>query len=419
MNWFQVNNIPNLVRDNWRWLLVLSVLALFISKSLYHVPLIAMAVLGLIYAVRDPRLIARDPSARLIAAIFIALWLPQLLALPDAVAPAESFRKTSMYIFYPLAVLFMYQALSKNDHLDRLMVGIVALVLLWSIDVLAGTLGLTKIYESNSVVGILFSKLRVGHILAVLSPLVFEFVRQQHARQPWVWLLLPLLIAVILISGRRVAWIILMLSSCAYLIYLARTTSRPRWGRLALPVLCTLVLTALLYWRYEPLQERMHQTIGVFSNNIEDIDRATSRRVDIWINAYTMAKANWLNGIGVRGFRYVYVDYATADNFWIQQGLKTSGYTHVTHPHQFVLEIAAETGLIGLLGYLLVWWLLWRALKGVNFQRQPWAWPCAIALGLALFPLNAHSAFYGSYWSAMSWWLIGLTAGALRKPCRY
>ena len=75
-----------------------------------------------------------------------------------------------------------------------------------------------------------------------------------------------------------------------------------------------------------------------------------------------MFRANWLNGIGPRGFRHVYVDYAQPDDFWIQRG--TQGQTH---PHFVALEVAGERGVVGLIRYLLFWFLVFSWLRKVRW----------------------------------------------------
>jgi O-antigen ligase len=401
--------------ENWRWLLVLSVLPLFSSKALYHVPLVLMALLGLTHAMQHRRTLLHDPAACFIIAIFLALWLPQLAALPGAIAPAESLRVTLTYIGYPLAALFIAVALAKQQHRERLMIGVACVAGIWGADVIAGATGVAPWtipeHDPRYIADSLLGRLSLGHVLAVLSPLMFELVRR-HCRRPWAWLLLLVMVLFILLSGRRVAWLLFLIAGLAYLVYLAWITRRLQLRWLLIPVVLLIAITSLFYWQHEPSRQRIDTTAELFSADVERIDRATSHRLDIWTTAYRMAQSNWLNGVGARGFRYAYDEYAAADNFWLQ-----NDRPRVTHPHQFVLEIAAETGLPGLLGYLIVWIVLWQTLKRIPPADNPWAWPGAIALGLALFPLNAHIAFYGAYWSALLWWLIGINAITL-SPSR-
>ena len=81
-----------------------------------------------------------------------------------------------------------------------------------------------------------------------------------------------------------------------------------------------------------------------------------------------------------------------------------------THPHMLFLEVAIETGILGIAGLIGVLFLLCHEMlkPQSRFELPVWLL-CAL---VAWFPLNAHLAFYGSYWSTLAWLLIpaGLAA---------
>ena len=168
---------------------------------------------------------------------------------------------------------------------------------------------------------------------------------------------------------------------------------------ISIVILVTLITTITLH---EPTNNRFKTTLGLFSNDYEIIDKATAWRLPLWETATNAFIANPVNGIGPRGFRFVYQDYAPANDYWETQ----------THPHLLTLEILAETGLIGLLGYITFIYII---LHGF-FKRRAFAkeFPFLIPVIVALFPLNAHMAFYGSIWSSMSWWLIAIYFSSIR-----
>jgi O-antigen ligase len=150
------------------------------------------------------------------------------------------------------------------------------------------------------------------------------------------------------------------------------------------------------------LARRATLVLEAFSSDARAIDRATSHRMPLWRTAAGIAEAHWINGVGPRGYRYAFREFAGTDNFFLQEGREGS-----THPHQLVLEVAAETGAIGLAGLAAFWWLLvshgWRKYRD-NPETAPWL----LSVIVAWLPLNAHLAFYGSYWSSVSWWVLVL-----------
>ncbi len=107
MNMEIAGQAKNWLADNWRWLLVLSVLPLFADNALYNAPLIIMALLGIVILIRDHETLKRQPEMKWLLLSFMALWLPQLISLPDAVALDRSLKTAFAYPAYLLAALFI------------------------------------------------------------------------------------------------------------------------------------------------------------------------------------------------------------------------------------------------------------------------------------------------------------------------
>ena len=80
---------------------------------------------------------------------------------------------------------------------------------------------------------------------------------------------------------------------------------------------------------------------------------------------------------------------------------------------QLVLEILTETGSIGLLLWLAGVVLAWRAWRSVGAAARERAFPVSLALGVMLFPLNTHLAFYSAWWGLLFAWLLGLWCAGL------
>ena len=392
---------------NWRWLLVLSVLPLFADNALYNAPLLILALLGLRTLVKQGRVLLQQPGIRWLLSGFAALWLPQVIALVDAADPGHSMKTVLSYPAYMLAVLYIATALNSKDLL-RLGYGILAVMAVWILDALLGWTGfeawLGHTAAGVQITGMLFSKLTLGHIVAVLSPLVFDYLRR-HVRSPWAWLLLIGVVLVVLLSGRRVSWMMLGVAGMGYLFYMICILHTARLKVTGAAVLIALIVPAVLYTQYQPFQNRIDVTLGLFSSSSQTVDKATAHRLDIWANAASIATTHWFNGVGPRGFRHVYEEFAGRHDYWAGRNISP------THPHQFMLEIAAETGSIGIIGYILFWLMLFYALRNKTLTTTV---PLALAVGVALFPLNAHLAFYGSYWTAFVWWLIGILFAAIR-----
>tara|TARA_B100001250_G_scaffold93160_1_gene77612 strand:- start:297 stop:950 length:654 start_codon:yes stop_codon:yes gene_type:complete len=166
----------------------------------------------------------------------------------------------------------------------------------------------------------------------------------------------------------------------------------------------------------QPTKERFKTTLGLFSFDYSLINKATAIRLPIWEVAYSIFKEHPVNGIGPRGFRFIYHEYAKLDDFNIKSKNKLSDLFALnlppTHPHLLILEILAETGIIGLVGFLLLFYFLIKQRKII--KNISYEFVFLIPVLVSLFPFNAHMAFYGSVWSSMIWLLMALYFAAIK-----
>ncbi len=389
---------------HWSLLLILAAAFLFATKTSFNIPIYIMAFIGLYRMIKD-RSLFRSQEMLFISVLFFSIWLPMLCSLTDAADLSHALKTTLPYVRFLFAAYFVVEEVRNKNLSNKLICGIAMIVTFWCMDALfqffigVDIFGFPMHYGSAE--GLFSPKGTLGHVLAILSPVYFELVRRNHNKHPYLWLFLLLFFGIIFLGGKRTAWLMLI-SSCgfysAYLFYLYRSVSLKIIFLISSVLLLVL---GLLFSQYQPLKNRAESTLGLFSGNYEQIDKATSRRLSIWDTGVNIYRAHWINGVGPRGFRHVYEDYADADNFFMVDG--RSGQTH---PHLTLLEVAVETGTLGLLGYLLFWayllQLVWRTIKQRNDYRLPWL----ICIMITTLPYNAGLAFYGSYWSSIAWWMI-------------
>jgi putative inorganic carbon (HCO3(-)) transporter len=119
---------------------------------------------------------------------------------------------------------------------------------------------------------------------------------------------------------------------------------------------------------------------------INDANYAVIERLAHWQAALEMWRANFWTGVGFGDYEPAYADYRLL-NWPIALG----------HAHNYYLNIAAETGLIGLAAYLLLWgtvfWQTWRV------TRQAEGWRRGLAIGLlgAWTHFSVHHLFDNLY----------------------
>ena len=125
-----------------------------------------------------------------------------------------------------------------------------------------------------------------------------------------------------------------------------------------------------------------------------------------------MVAAHPLAGVGVRGFRYAYPQYAAPGDAFVD----TKADEGAMHAHQLVLEVLSETGLIGLLLWVAGVFAALRAWRRADDAARRRAFAPALALAVMCFPLNTHLAFYSAWWGSVFWWLLALYVAAVSPP---
>ena len=392
--------------------LILVTLTLFVSEHLVHYAMGLMALLGVVEAVRHPAAL-RAWHARQLLLLFVLLWVPMVIASVNAVAPAHTLRTVLPYLHLLPAAYFMMRACVDVEVQRLVTLGAALLLAFVALDAFVQLIWHQDLfgypYDRNVLKGAFYPKQRLGLILAVFAPLYIDAVIRWCRVHPRLWLLLVPLVVVILMSLKRSAWIMLVFGLLAYLLLHLRLRQAQRHGRRITQFVLLLVLAGGLAAMNPTLRARLHDTSGLFSTNAQAIDEATAYRLTLWRTGARIFADHWLTGIGPRGFRHIYAEYAAPDDFWIKR--IGSGQTH---PHQFMFEIAIESGVIGLAAFIAFYTVLLRLLSRPTSGRVVPVW--LLGAAVAWLPLNAHLAFYGAYWSSLAWLLLAVGLAEARAP---
>ncbi len=400
---FRVAFLYQIARDNLPFILLAAVLFLFISKSLYNIPIGIMALIGLYHAIKSPAELFRDRLTRLFIFVFACIWIPMLFSLPDAVNLSRSAKTVFGYLRFLFMGIYVLQSLKGRDIWQKLRLFIFCLIAFWSIDGLIQLVIGRNLFGYplflNRVTGMFYPRYTIAHILAGFSPIYFDYIFEKSRNLRWLWILLIPLVIVVLMCGRRSAWIMLFVSISGYLFYVIHRYRLDKSIVKSLALFGTMILTVAIitFALNKPLQDRVDNTLDLFSGDYEIVNKATSLRLPIWKVSIQMFRDHWINGVGPRGFRYEFDKYS--EDLW-------DGYVPA-HPHQMYLEIMVETGLIGIAGFIFAaYWLVSMFLK----NRYLWAvFPTLLCSIVVIFPINTHMAIYSSYWGSVVWLILILT----------
>ncbi|MCC4603831.1 O-antigen ligase family protein [Xanthomonas campestris] len=356
--------------------------------------------------------------------LFFAYWLPQMLSAFDAVDAGRALRKSATDLRYLPFMWLCAIAVANAQRRRRTFTGLAVIAGIWTLDALMQAaigssplfFGLDQLKQLISGHGLCTPQelalvdrlsgvlgpcnLKFGQTLASLSPFLLLALGR---RTVWAWAGAAAAVGVVLVlAGSRASWI-------TYGVIVLLSGWQLLGGRRLLAAAVVGVLLAGGVVAVAPqARERLQRTALALGGGEQGVDQALSGRGQIWGAALCMIRAHPLNGVGARGFRQAYPACNPAPT-----QAPAWGDGPAFHAHQIVLEILAETGVIGLLLWLAGAAQAWRAWRYSSAAAREQARPAMIALVATLFPLNTHLAFYSSFWGGLSLMLAGLYAGAL------
>ncbi|MCW8806995.1 MAG: O-antigen ligase family protein [Rhodanobacter sp.] len=375
----------------------------------------ALCLLGVIMLfARYPQALQQHAGARLLLWLLAAYIGAAFLSVFDSIVPGKSLGTVAGLLRYAPLGLYACFAIRSESKLQALYVAVALVLALWVADAWLQALtgwSLGGHAQAERISGIFgATNLKLGPTLAVLSPFALWAARRRWG-VPGLLLAFLLLLGPILLAGSRAAWLIYALVALGF-VWREAGSSRQLLAYCAGGAVVLALAGAVAWHTSERFHDRMGRTLLALRGTDQAVDTALSGRLDIWHASVRMIEAHPINGVGVRGFRYAYPQYAPAnDHFLVAEPCGIG--EGACHAHQLVLEILTETGALGLLLWLAAVALAWRAWRRVGAAARGRAFPVSVALAVMLFPLNTHLAFYSAWWGLLFGWLLGLWCAAL------
>ena len=278
-----------------------------------------------------------------------------------------------------------------------------ALVLCFSALVIDGYI---QYFTGTNLVGFKISSIRVssffgdelimGSYLSRLFPLFFALFlikKKQKYEIYFIGALFILVDVLIFMSGERSAFFFLNLST-VFIIILIKEYQKFRLATFFIAIICVIILS----FNSSKLNTRMFKdpavNMGLIESTKEPVIFSTAH--DSYIRtAYNMFKDQPIFGHGPKMFRKICKNekYAT--------GVKPCN----THPHNFYIQLLAETGIIGFLflfsALLYVLYLALRQFKSIIFrQKRPLTdyQVCLLAgILITVWPLSPNGSFFNNW----------------------
>ncbi len=381
---------------NWSVALFFSMWVLLPFGRLAELPVLGLSIIGVYVLIHYRDLMFGSKTVRTFSICFGLYFLMLVVASLDSYWANKSWLITLSslrFYFAGLALLFYL----KDEHVHKLQRWLLILVTFWTLDALIqyvlgyDLFGITS--YPGRLSGVFGMNVKLGPILALLLPFVLMALRE--SRSIIRWLIVALLVLVIVLSGTRSAWLMMIFVLVTYWWFHVKGR---RWLLLIKTMLLSLVACGFLWQFSDDFQTRVSRSMAVFQGDVSGLDFALADRLPIWKTAINMFKAHPINGVGPRAFRKAYTEYATEEDVWIiqnKQGL---------HAHHWFLELLAETGLVGLLIFGMLSYklltMIWLHKNKVN------CWSPTVSLMAAFLPVVSLYSLFSSFWSLSLWWVL-------------
>ena len=217
-----------------------------------------------------------------------------------------------------------------------------------------------------------------GSTLAILSPFYLEALRRTGSGAFNSILALPLFAAIVM-SGNEASMLHALVALAGYAFILRRLEPDAQvtsWllslvFSFALAVLSGLILSDTF-------------SASAAGQAASDAYKAFDYLPVFWESAWQGFTDHWVNGVGIRGWGSMVVS---------MESINVLPVSERWHPHLYLLEVAVDTGVPGLVGYALFFVFLGRRL----FDNRPEVALTSLVVILALFPLNSSVSFYSYF----------------------
>lgn len=379
------------------WLVLVAAFGLLSAAKLLTW-LLVLPGLVLLMAKRDS--FSAEPEWRQLWFWLGLCWLlPGILAMPDALNPERAWHQWWRLLSYGLAAASVFACSLASQYQRWFLQSAAVVVMFFALDGLAqyllgrNSIGLTLFADGrypSQITG--FLGVDYGWVIAVLSPLVWLGLAASTRVRNLLWLAMPLMLAVVLLSGSRASFFMALLGILTVVFQQYTSGDRCIARQALLPAVAALITAILMVVFVPDLQARWQDLMLLLTGTQEGNLKALSLRPLLWGQGITVFQEHWLNGVGLRGFAEMPSHELLPPK---PQGWST---------HLAVLDVATDTGIIGLVGYTLFyvtavrWW--WRTQGASN--------AFGLAALLALAPVGSTLPLYSARVGNMGWMCLAM-----------
>lgn len=280
--------------------------------------------------------------------------------------------------------------------------------------------GMKLIYE-NRVSSFFGDELKMGSYLFRLFPLVvslclFYYNDKLHKQYIPIFIIFIILVYIsIYLSGERTSFFMFNFTILLFVLFLKNF----RFIKLAF-FLLYLLITLILTISDNPFKKRLIDlTINdlKLDSNKSNIILFSTQYSEHYISAWRIFKDNKIIGIGPKNFRNI----CKEDKYYLSEN------TCSTHPHNVLLQILSELGLIGFLFYFLLFFKIWHLLfsdffktnKNKKQKIENYQISLLIYLAISLWPLAPSGNIFNNWLSAVYYFPVGIILWSFKNNINY
>ena len=354
---------------------------------------------------------------------FIIFWILILISSSLAEDKILSFKSSIFYFRFLLFSLFVWWILEVNKKiLNKIYIVLLFCFLIIIFDSFFQYINGSNIFnmelvEQNRVSSFFGDELKMGGFLMRLFPVLvaltfFFYKKKKHEKLIGLSILLLFLILLtVFLSGGRTSFFLFNFTIILFLLFL-NDFKRIRF----FIFICFTCAISFLTIIDSPFKKRI---IDLSLNQTQIKETGSPKYIfskqynEHYLSAWKMFKDNVLIGVGPKNFRVK----CKEDNY------NFSKLTCSSHPHNFALQLLAETGFFSFLIYLIVnivvWYNLFKNLFSKIFYKKKilnnFQISLLISIVILIWPLSPNGSIFNNWLSIILYYPVGILLWEFRN----
>ena len=417
--------LKNITKNIMSLLVILLPISTFAGKAVIDINLSLIALIFLIKIIVEKNFHILNQKW---FKILILFWAYMVFIALFAKYPEIALKKSLPWVRFPIFALALSEWLFKDEKNIKLFFKSLFFMLFFVMfdGLIQVIFGVDIFGIESQVVGvnkdqILITAFLKDHILGfhitfLIFPLMIYMIDQikdfQLTKKINILYMIFLLLAILIVtlSGDRMAWLLFCFGIFLTIIFYGNL----RKYFVPLALLAFILISIAFFYKQAVFQRQIIATYNDITNFWD------SPYGLCYKNGFEVAKLNPIFGVGAKHFRHILAeDICGIEDYkgLTDAQLRTQCPGHYLHPHNFFIEIFAESGLIGLLIFLYFLFIIFRDLFNVRDKliSNPILFGAALTFFLRFWPLSATMSFYAAYAVSSSFIMVGIIYAMLNR----